>query len=104
MTRRMPTGPKCSQRSVEMSPKFSPAAAAGHGRRAPARRPHPVPRRAAYHDACHLQHAQRVKLQPRAVLATIPGLEVVEIPEAAICCGSAGIYTLVEPQAAQELG
>ena len=45
-----------------------------------------------------------VKLQPRAVLATIPRLEVVEIPEAAICCGSAGIYNLVEPEAAQELG
>jgi len=65
---------------------------------------HPLPLRVAYHDACHLQHAQRVKLQPRAVLATIPGLAVEEIPEAAICCGSAGIYNLVEPQAAQELG
>ena len=65
---------------------------------------HAVPLRVAYHDACHLQHAQRVKLQPRAVLATIPGLEVVEIPEAAICCGSAGIYNLVEPEAAEELG
>jgi len=65
---------------------------------------HPVPLRVAYHDACHLQHAQRVKLQPRQVLATVPGLEVVEVPDAAICCGSAGIYNLVEPQAAQELG
>jgi glycolate oxidase iron-sulfur subunit len=64
----------------------------------------PVPMRVAYHDACHLQHAQRVKLQPRAVLATIPGLEVVEIAESAICCGSAGIYNLVQPEAAQELG
>jgi glycolate oxidase iron-sulfur subunit len=65
---------------------------------------HPLPLRVAYHDACHLQHAQRVKLQPRQVLATIPGLHVEEIPEAAICCGSAGIYNLVEPEAAQELG
>jgi glycolate oxidase iron-sulfur subunit len=65
---------------------------------------HPLPLRVAYHDACHLQHAQRVKLQPRQVLATVPGLEVVEVPEGAICCGSAGIYNLVEPQAAQELG
>jgi glycolate oxidase iron-sulfur subunit len=60
--------------------------------------------RVAYHDACHLQHAQRVKLQPRSALATIPALEVVEISDAAICCGSAGIYNLVEPQAAEELG
>ena len=65
---------------------------------------HPLRLRVAYHDACHLQHAQRVKLQPRQVLATIPGLHVEEIPEAAICCGSAGIYNLVEPEAAQELG
>jgi glycolate oxidase iron-sulfur subunit len=65
---------------------------------------HPLPLRVAYHDACHLQHAQRVKLQPRQVLATIPGLQVTEVPEAAICCGSAGIYNLVEPEPAQELG
>ena len=64
----------------------------------------PLKLRVAYHDACHLQHAQRVKLQPRAALATIPGLEWVEVPESAICCGSAGIYNLVEPQPAQELG
>src|SRR5207244_4075014 len=50
---------------------------------------HPLPLRVAYHDACHLQHAQHIKLQPRQVLATVPGLEVVEVPEAAICCGSA---------------
>ena len=72
---------------------------------APPRAPrHPLPLRVAYHDACHLQHAQRVKLQPRQVLATIPGLRVLEVPEAAICCGSAGIYNLVEPEAAQALG
>ena len=65
---------------------------------------HPLAMRVAYHDACHLQHAQRVKLQPRQVLAGIPGLAVVEIPESAICCGSAGIYNLVEPEAARELG
>jgi glycolate oxidase iron-sulfur subunit len=65
---------------------------------------HPLPMRVAYHDACHLQHAQRVKLQPRAALATIPGLQLIEVPDAAICCGSAGIYNLVEPKPAQELG
>ena len=65
---------------------------------------HPIPLRIAYHDACHLQHAQRVTEQPRHVLQTIPQLQVVEIPEAGICCGSAGIYNLVEPEPARELG
>jgi glycolate oxidase iron-sulfur subunit len=65
---------------------------------------HPVPLRVAYHDACHLAHAQGVRWQPRAVLATIPGLEVAEPAEWEICCGSAGIYNLLEPQAASELG
>jgi glycolate oxidase iron-sulfur subunit len=65
---------------------------------------HPLNLRVAYHDACHLQHAQRVREQPRRVLSAIPGLEIVEIPEAALCCGSAGIYNLVEPGPARELG
>ncbi len=65
---------------------------------------HPVPLRIAYHDACHLQHAQGVSAEPRRVLATIPELELREIPEAGICCGSAGIYNLVEPETAGDLG
>ena len=64
----------------------------------------PLRMRVAYHDACHLQHAQGVRMQPRTLLAQIPGLELVEIPEAAICCGSAGIYNLVQPDAANALG
>jgi glycolate oxidase iron-sulfur subunit len=60
--------------------------------------------RVAFHDSCHLQHAQGVHLQPRALLSSIPGLELAEIPEAAICCGSAGIFNLVQPEAANELG
>jgi len=60
--------------------------------------------RVAFHDSCHLQHAQGVRLQPRALLSDIPGLELAEIPEAAICCGSAGIFNLVQPDAANELG
>lgn len=63
-----------------------------------------LPVRVAYHDACHLQHAQGVRLQPRAVLSRIPGLQLVEIGEQAICCGSAGIYNLVQPKAAGALG
>src|SRR2546426_5830019 len=60
--------------------------------------------RVAFHDSCHLQHAQGVRLQPRALLSSIPGLELAEIPEAAICCGSAGIFNLVQPDAANALG
>jgi glycolate oxidase iron-sulfur subunit len=63
-----------------------------------------LPLRVAYHDACHLQHAQSVRLQPRAVLATIPELEVLEVAEPSLCCGSAGIYNLVRPGPAEELG
>ncbi len=59
--------------------------------------------KAAYHDACHLQHAQGVRAQPRRVLQSVPGVEVREIPESEICCGSAGIYNLLEPEAAAEL-
>ena len=65
---------------------------------------HPIRARVAYHDACHLGHGQQVRTQPRAVLRTIPDLEVVDIPEAAICCGSAGIYNIVMPHPAAELG
>jgi glycolate oxidase iron-sulfur subunit len=64
---------------------------------------HPLPVRVAFHDSCHLQHAQKVRAQPRALLAAIPELTLVEIPESAICCGSAGIYNLVQPKTANEL-
>ncbi len=65
---------------------------------------HPLPMTVAYHDACHLAHAQKVRVQPRALLNSIPGLELREPAEWEICCGSAGIYNLVEPGAAAELG
>jgi glycolate oxidase iron-sulfur subunit len=64
----------------------------------------PLRVRVAYHDACHLQHAQGVRLQPRSLLAQVPGLELAEIPESPVCCGSAGIYNLVQPDAANALG
>jgi glycolate oxidase iron-sulfur subunit len=65
---------------------------------------HPIPARVAYHDACHLAHAQGIRAQPRAVLRGIPQLTVTDIPEAEICCGSAGIYNLVQPEPAERLG
>ena len=60
--------------------------------------------RVAYHDACHLAHAQAVRAQPRALLRAIPGVEVVEPDEWEICCGSAGIYNIVNPGPAADLG
>jgi glycolate oxidase iron-sulfur subunit len=64
-----------------------------------------VPLRVAYHDACHLAHAQGIRAQPRALLQAIPDLELVEVEtERDVCCGSAGIYNLVQPEAAAELG
>jgi len=65
---------------------------------------YPLSLKVAYQDACHLQHAQSVTIQPRTVLATIPGLELLEIAEPALCCGSAGIYNLLRPESAEELG
>jgi glycolate oxidase iron-sulfur subunit len=60
--------------------------------------------RVAYQDACHLGHAQGIRDAPRALLRSIPGLELAEPAEQAICCGSAGIYNLTQPEAARELG
>ena len=65
---------------------------------------HPLKLRIAYHDACHLQHAQGVREQPRRLLGGIPELEVAEIPEGSLCCGSAGVYNLLQPDTANELG
>jgi len=56
-----------------------------------------------YQDACHLAHAQRITAPPRRLLAKIPGLEVREMAESSLCCGSAGIYNLTQPEMAQRL-
>ena len=71
---------------------------------APRARRGPVELTVAYHDACHLAHAQGVRSQPRQLLRTIPGLELVEPKEWELCCGSAGIYNVTRPAAAAELG
>jgi glycolate oxidase iron-sulfur subunit len=65
---------------------------------------HPLRGRVAYHDACHLAHGQSVRQPPRDLLSAIPGLSVVEIADGDQCCGSAGIYNLVEPASADEIG
>jgi len=65
---------------------------------------HPIHARVVYHDACHLAHAQGVRAQPRELLRNIPGVELLSPVESDICCGSAGIYNLVQPEPASELG
>jgi glycolate oxidase iron-sulfur subunit len=65
---------------------------------------HPIDLVVAYHDACHLAHAQGVRAQPRALLQTIPGLELREPAEWELCCGSAGVWNLLNPEPAAELG
>jgi glycolate oxidase iron-sulfur subunit len=62
-----------------------------------------VPLKVAYQDACHLAHGQGIRLQPRKVLSMIPGIELVSLPESDTCCGSAGIYNLVQPEMADAL-
>ena len=64
---------------------------------------HPVRLKVAYHDACHLAHAQRIRAEPRALLRGVPGLDVVEL-DSDTCCGSAGVYNLLEPESAREIG
>ncbi len=94
--------PKYSERAQRFSAKCRDVSEvlAELGPRAPR---HRLNLRIAYHDSCHLQHAQRVRTQPRELLAGIPGAHVVEIPESALCCGSAGIYNMVQPKTATEL-
>ena len=75
-----------------------------HAGVAPRARRHPLPIRVAVQDSCHLRHAQGLPFASRASLARVPGLEAVEPAEQDLCCGSAGIYNLVEPEAARELG
>jgi glycolate oxidase iron-sulfur subunit len=69
--------------------------------RAPRR---PMPMRVVYHDACHLAHAQGIRQEPRQLLASIPGVTVMPVAESEICCGSAGIFNLVQPGMAAALG
>lgn len=64
---------------------------------------HPLPLRIVYQDACHLSHAQDVRTQPRELLASIPGVTLLKGTDE-LCCGSAGIYNLLEPDTARTLG
>jgi glycolate oxidase iron-sulfur subunit len=62
-----------------------------------------VPMTVTYHDPCHVVHGQKIRRQPRDLLAQIPGLRVVDLPESDWCCGSAGIYNLTQPEMADRL-
>lgn len=64
----------------------------------------PLPLTVTYQEPCHLAHAQRITAQPRALLAAIPGLKLVEMAESSLCCGSAGVYNIIRPQMASALG
>jgi glycolate oxidase iron-sulfur subunit len=66
--------------------------------------PHPVARTVTYQEPCHLAHAQRITAQPRALLRAVEGLELVEMRESSLCCGSAGIYNLIRREMANDLG
>jgi len=61
-------------------------------------------RKIAYHDACHLANAQGVRIEPRSLLRAIPGVELCELSDAHLCCGSAGTYNLDQPETAASLG
>ncbi len=74
------------------------------GETPPRARRHPLPLRVALQDPCHVRHAQRLPLASAASLARIPALEVVEPEEQDLCCGSAGVYNVLQPEAARELG
>ena len=65
--------------------------------------PKPLNAVVSYHDACHLSHGQKIRLQPRKLLQQIPGLKLVEMDEADTCCGSAGVYNVTEPEMARQL-
>ena len=65
---------------------------------------HPLPKTVTYHDACHLCHAQQIRIQPRELLGMIPGLKLVPLEESELCCGAAGTYNLTQPEMSERLG
>jgi glycolate dehydrogenase iron-sulfur subunit len=95
--------PQWAQRAETFSAKVRDVheLLAGHEPRAPR---HPLQLTVAYHDACHLAHAQGVRQPPRELLRAIPDLELLEPAEWELCCGSAGIWNLMQPEAAGKLG
>lgn len=64
---------------------------------------HEVPKRVAYHDACHLAHGQGIRIPPREILSQVPGLELCDLRDSELCCGSAGLYNILQPEMAERL-
>ncbi|HXW06483.1 MAG TPA: (Fe-S)-binding protein [Vicinamibacterales bacterium] len=75
----------------------------GVGCRTPDAAPFEAPVTVTYHDSCHLAHGQKVVREPRALLGLVPGLSLVDLPESAWCCGSAGVYAITQPAQAEAL-
>jgi glycolate dehydrogenase iron-sulfur subunit len=73
------------------------------GCRPPKAAPFDAPQTVTYHESCHLTHGQKISRQPRALLRAIPGISIVELPEATWCCGSAGVYAITQPAQADLL-
>jgi len=96
--------PKWSARAASLAAKVRDAAEFLVELGGPAGPRHPLNLTVAYHDACHLSHGQGVRTQPRALLQAIPGVELLTPADPEICCGSAGIYNLVQPEPAAQLG
>jgi glycolate oxidase iron-sulfur subunit len=93
-----------SERASTFAARVIDIAAFLHRIGMPAVPPLPSPAKVAYHDACHLAHAQGVRAEPRALLRQIPNVTLVDVPNAGDCCGSAGTYNLDQPEIARELG
>ena len=94
-----PAAQQLARRTVDFSEFMAPALAAV----APPWKGGDAPLRVTYHDPCHLVHAQGISAEPRAILRAMPGIEYVELAEANACCGSAGIYNLVQPELSGEI-
>jgi glycolate oxidase iron-sulfur subunit len=98
----LPVDQACSERAARFAARV--ADISEYLAREPLRGPlGRVARTVTYHDPCHVVHGQKIRSEPRALLAQIPGLTVVELPEADWCCGSAGTYNLTQPEMAGRL-
>jgi glycolate oxidase iron-sulfur subunit len=96
--------PKWAVRAAEMAAKVRDVTEVLASLGEPVAPRHPLNLTVAYHDACHLSHGQGVRAQPRELLRSVPGLRVVSPVDADVCCGSAGVYNLLSPEPAAQLG
>jgi glycolate oxidase iron-sulfur subunit len=69
----------------------------------PTASPRPEPLRVTYHESCHLCHGQGISSQPRKILNSLPGISLIELTDAQVCCGSAGVYSITQPETSDTL-